>query len=335
MSWGRVHGHEAIVRSFDSAWRRGRLGHAYLFVGPAGVGKHTFARELARSLLCERLSEKLLACGQCSSCALVDAGTHPDLSLAARPEEKVELPIETIRELIEHLSLKPARGGRKVAILDDADDLNEEAANAFLKTLEEPPPGSVLILIGGPTPERQYSTILSRCQVVPFLPLGAKEVDLLLQRHGVTDAARRERLRRVAGGSVGQALALNDEGLWEFRRTLLKAIESEKLEALDLATQWNQHVEEAGKDAGTRRRRAALILKLLIGLLQDALRIAHGVAPLVADKAEAASLEKLAGRLGPEKLLAWIDRAGEADLQIDRRVGIELTIEAFTDALAR
>src|SRR4051812_16934528 len=150
MSWPRVRGHEAIVRSFDAAWRKGRLGHAYLFVGPAGVGKHTLARELARALLCETRGDSLAACGACGSCKLVDANTHPDLTLAARPEEKLELPIERIRELIEHLSLKPARGGRKVAILDDADDLNEESANAFLKTLEEPPPGSLLILIGGP-----------------------------------------------------------------------------------------------------------------------------------------------------------------------------------------
>src|SRR5262245_53663535 len=144
MTWGRVRGHAAIIRSLDSAWRKGRLGHAYLFVGPSGIGKHTLARGLARALLCETASKSLQACGRCASCALVDAGTHPDLILAARPEDKVDLPIETVRELIEHLSLKPARGGRMMAILDDADDLNSEAANAFLKTLEEPPPRSIL-----------------------------------------------------------------------------------------------------------------------------------------------------------------------------------------------
>src|SRR3954465_9140156 len=100
MTWQRVRGHEGIVRSFEAAWRRGRLGHAYLFVGPAGVGKHTLARELARALLCESRGDGLAACGTCGSCKLVDANTHPDLSLAGRPEEKLELPIEMIRELI-------------------------------------------------------------------------------------------------------------------------------------------------------------------------------------------------------------------------------------------
>jgi DNA polymerase-3 subunit delta' len=119
--------------------------------------------------------------------ALVDAATHPDLILTTRPEDKVQLPIELIRELIEHLSLKPARGGRKVAILDDADDMSEEAANAFLKTLEEPPSGSILILIGGRSPDRQFPTILSRCQVVSFGPLSNEQVGSYLREHGVSD----------------------------------------------------------------------------------------------------------------------------------------------------
>ena len=335
MTWDRVRGHETIVKSFDSAWRRGRLGHAYLFSGPTGVGKHTFARELARSLLCETPAGQLQACGKCAACALVDAGTHPDLFLAARPEDKVEFPIELIRELIEHLALKPARGGRKVAIVDDADDLNAEAANAFLKTLEEPPPGSVLILIGGPSPERQFSTILSRCQTVGFAPLPNELVAEFLRHQGIADETKLDRLVRVAGGSPGQALALDDESLWEFRKSLLKALESDPVDAFDLATRWNQHVEDAGKEAGVRRRRTSLVLRLLIGMLQDALRIVHGVSPLVADPTESAVLERVGRRLGAEKLMAWIDRAADADVQVDRKVQLELVVEAFADALAR
>src|SRR4051794_14315205 len=105
MTWARVKGHEAIVRSFDAAWRRGRLGHAYLFVGPTGVGKHPFARELAGAALGEARSDGLEACGRCGGCLLVDAGTHPDLFLARRPDEAVDLPIELIRDLTEHLAL--------------------------------------------------------------------------------------------------------------------------------------------------------------------------------------------------------------------------------------
>ena len=111
MSWSRVRGHEVLVRSFADVVARGRLGHAYLFAGPAGVGKRLFARELAKAMLCESAGETLDACDHCASCNLVEAGTHPDVILANRPEDKVEFPIETIRELTEHLAMKPARGG--------------------------------------------------------------------------------------------------------------------------------------------------------------------------------------------------------------------------------
>jgi DNA polymerase-3 subunit delta' len=221
-----------------------------------------------------------------------------------------------------------------VAILGDADDLTADAANAFLKTLEEPPPGSVLILIGGPTPERQFSTILSRCQVVAFSPLQRELVVELLRHQGITDEARLDRLVRVAGGSAGQALALDDESLWAFRKRLLNALAAPALDVVALATEWNHYVEEAGKEAGVRRRRASLVLRLLIGLLHDAQRVSLGVAPLVADSSEAGALGKVVARHGSEKLMAWTQRATEADLQVDRKVQLELLIEGFADSLA-
>jgi hypothetical protein len=106
------------------------------------------------------------------------------------------------------------------------------------------------------------------------------------------------------------------------------------LDVFELATAWNHSIEEAGKEAGVRRRRASLMLRLLIGLLQDAQRVSHGVSPLVADSTEAGTLRTIADRIGPERIVAWIDRATEADVQIDRKVQLDLIIEAFTDSLA-
>src|SRR5579883_1340364 len=138
VSWQRIRGHDAVVRAFDGVVRSGRLAHAYLFTGPSGVGKRLFAGELAKALLCEAPpGPGLQACDACDACLQVEAGTHPDLITAGLPEDNLEVPIEVIRTLCRGLALKPARGRCKVAILDDADDLNEAAANCFLKTLEE------------------------------------------------------------------------------------------------------------------------------------------------------------------------------------------------------
>ena len=162
MAWQRVRGHEAQVEAFRRAARRGRLAHAYLFTGPAGVGKRLFAVELAKALLCEgNAGDELEACDRCPACAQVEAGTHPDFYPAARPADALEFPIELMRELCQGFALKSARGRGKVVVIDGADDLNRESANCFLKTLEEPPPRSVLILIGS-SPDRQLSTIVSR-----------------------------------------------------------------------------------------------------------------------------------------------------------------------------
>src|SRR5262245_23591155 len=164
VSWQRVRGHEALIQAFDRALQRGRLAHAYLFTGPPGVGKRLFAHELAKALLCENPStDRVEACDRCSACAQVEAGSHPDFFAVSRPEENLEMPIRVMQELCHALSLKPARGKRKIAVIDDADDFNEESANSFLKTLEEPPPHSLLILIGS-SADRQLPTIVSRCQ---------------------------------------------------------------------------------------------------------------------------------------------------------------------------
>lgn len=335
MSWKRVRGHDDLVRAFDHVVRRGRLGHAYLFTGPPGVGKRLFADELARALLCENPpGGRLEACDQCASCTLVEAGGHPDLLLAGRPEESLEVPIEVIRDLSRNFSLKTARGRGKVALLDDADDLNDAAANCFLKTLEEPPPRSVLLLIGT-SADRQLPTIVSRCQVVRFAPLPEALVAELLQQQGIEDAALARRLARLGGGSPGQARALADPELWQFRGTLLERLTQPRFDSMDLARAWTQFTEEAGKEGAAQRRRASLVLRLLTGFLADALAVRVGGLPRRTEPEEMHRLEELAKRIDPDRLLEALERCLEADLHIDRRVQLVLVLEALVDALGQ
>jgi DNA polymerase-3 subunit delta' len=335
MSWQRIRGHELQKRSFERAWQRGRLAHAYLFVGPVGIGKHLFAVELAKALFCVNApADRPEGCGQCAACSQVEAGTHPDCFTARRPDDSLELPIGVMRDFCDKFSLKSATGKGKVAILDDADDLNEEAANCFLKTLEEPPPRSVLILVGTNV-ERQLPTIVSRCQVVRFAPLPDEVVIDLLRAEGGADEKLLPRLARLAGGSPGQARALADPDLWAFRQTFLAGLAGPRPDSVALAKTLTEFVEEAGKESGAQRRRAGLVLRLLIEFLDDALRLALGGTPRQAEPEDLPLLQGLADRLDPERLLEVLDRCLEGDMHIDRRVQLVMALEALLDALGQ
>jgi DNA polymerase-3 subunit delta' len=340
VSWKRVRGHKALVESFQHLVERDRLAHAYLFVGPAGVGKHLFAHELAKALLCDRASpDRIEACDVCASCRLVEAGNHPDLFLAAKPADSPSMPIDVMRELRDNLAVKPARGSRKIALIDDADHFhdpisNHAAANCFLKTLEEPAPGSILILVGTST-DRQLPTVLSRCQVVRFAPLDPALTADILREQGVEDESLLARVLALAPGSPGQAKELADPALWEFRRTLLHGVAALPCDSVDLAAKWLAFVEGAGKEPAALRGRASACMRLLLEFFDDALRLSLGAEPRSGDADDRQVLQALATRTTPERLMEALERTIDADRQIQRRVQLLLIVEALLDALSQ
>lgn len=335
MSWASIQGHEKIIAAFTQAIGRGRLAHAYLFVGPEGIGKKLFAIELAKTLLCENRGEKLDACERCPGCVQVGAGTHPDFQLAGLPEDKHEFPISLMHEVIRNLSMKPARGRHRIAIIDDADEFNEEAANCFLKTLEEPPPRSLLILIGT-SPDRQLPTIISRCQIVRFQPLPDEAIAARLVKESlVKDPQDARRLARLSAGSLGQARALADPQMWTFRQELFDRLSQPRLDSVALAERVVKFVEEAGKESAPRRQRAGLLLKFLIELIRAILLRVHGREPALADPQDVQVLMRLADRATPDQWLELLERCLEADQQIDRRLQLVLVLEALLDAMGQ
>lgn len=334
MGWQRVRGHDVLIQGFRRVVERGRLGHAYLFCGPPGVGKRLFAQELARALLCENPPGSLQACDECPACVQIDAGTHPDFFPVAKPADVLEFPIDLMRSLCGQFALKSARGRGKVVVLDDVDDLNQESANCFLKTLEEPPPRALLILIGT-MPERQLPTIVSRCQAVRFAPLSNALVGELLEANGVSEPGVRERLVRLAGGSPGLALTLSDPALWEMRGKLIAGLSGKPIDSVALVKAWWAFVEQAGKDSAPRRARAQLVLRLVIDFLTDALAVAAGGEARRTGPEDHVSVRQVASRAEAEQLLAILERCLEADQQIDWRVQLELVLEALLDGLAQ
>ncbi len=326
-----------MVESIRRAMLGGRLPHAFLFVGPEGVGKLAFALKLAQTLLCERVPEADLApCGVCPGCVQVVGGTHPDLLRVARPEDKHELPIRVIRDLCLDLGLKPARGGRKVVIIDDADDMNDEAANAFLKTLEEPPDKSVLILVGT-SPETQLDTIISRCRVVRFAPLPEAELAAVLIEQGVVDdSTEAQRLAKLAEGSVARARGLADPALADFRRALFDDIADPMgFDASALARRVETFVKSAGKESSAHRERARLVIGELVRLFRGTIWGAVGLTPPSPDLHDRKAIAALANRLETETILTLADRCLEADYHVRRKLAMNLILGSLAHDIGK
>jgi DNA polymerase-3 subunit delta' len=337
MSWRSIRGHDRALASLRSSARAGRFPHAFLFVGPEGIGKRTFALKLAQALLCERNAEGLLdPCEACPGCLQVEAGSHPDLILAGRPDDKQELPIRVIRDLCAEFGLKPARGVRKVAVVDDVDTMNDEAANAFLKTLEEPPPGAVLILIGTAA-EQQLETIDSRCPVVRFDPLSADDLAGLLVDAGIAaEADEAARLAALADGSVGRSVGLADPELDRYRRDLIDGLTSDRgFDPADHVRQLIEFSKKAGKEVASHRRRASLMIGELARLFRGTLWQTAGLEPPSTDPADRLAIARLAERLEPEDVFLLADRALEADYHLSRNVYMPLVLESLFHDLAK
>ncbi len=225
MPFREICGQDRPLSLLRRAWAGGRLAQAYCFTGPSGVGKRTAAVALAQAVNClaprDRASggDSPDACGVCRSCTRIAAGQHPDVTLVA-PEEKTVITIDQIRDLAARASLRAYEARAKVWILDPAHEMQEPAANAFLKTLEEPPAGSLFVLVTT-TFSALLPTIRSRCQEVRFTALSEDHLQTILQRHG-RSADEAAEVVSVAGGSAGRALALD---LAEFRAARARLIE--------------------------------------------------------------------------------------------------------------
>lgn len=278
----------ALTRDFT------KLSHALLLHGTEGLGKSALALRLAKSLLCAAPTLETQACDRCPSCKRFDAGTHPDLKDVAPMGDSLVIGVDQIREVGEFCTLKPHTALRKVVIVRPADAMNSNAANAFLKVLEEPPSSSVFILIS-PRPTRLPATIRSRCMPVSFRLPRTTDAEAWLQARGVDEPTARLALR-LAGGAPLRALAyaqsaeLRDRDAWA--KDVL-ALQTGAIDPLSCARKWKdygaercldwfqRHVADlararVGKDYAREKRISLKELFRYFDVLSDAKNLARG-----------------------------------------------------------
>jgi DNA polymerase III subunit delta' len=259
MTLDAVQGQPRAVGALRAALRSDSVHHAYLFTGPEGVGKELAAIGLAQALACtERPRE---GCGECSACRRISRRNHPDVTWLMPEEEMVargfagrsdiqgtpsrDIRVDQVRQLQERLSLRALEGARKVAIVASAQQLNPQAQNALLKTLEEPPSGTVLLLLAS-APDKLLPTIRSRCSAVRFGPLPRELIAEIVRRERKLDEPTAALVAVMAGGSLAQALALDVKGLSE-RKAVIERFESVRS---DDARTVLRFAEEFGGDRG-------------------------------------------------------------------------------------
>jgi DNA polymerase-3 subunit delta' len=204
-------GQEKAIVFLRRVAARDKIASAYLFAGIQGIGKTTTAMAFALLLNCMKPGDED-GCGNCSSCRRIVDGNHPDFILVEVDEEKKAISINQIREINRQLAFAPAFGRYRMIIIDPAEKMTTEAANAFLKTLEEPPPGNIFIL-NVRDPKELLPTIVSRCQRVPFKPLPTGEIANWLVKNRGVDTQAAQILARLSEGSLGKALTMAEEDL--------------------------------------------------------------------------------------------------------------------------
>lgn len=323
--WSSLIGHGWAVDILQAALAHERVGHAYLFTGPEHIGKTTLARTFAQALNCLEQDPLRRPCGQCRPCRLIAVDRHPDVRLL-EPEVtargKRSLKIDEVRELQRDLSFAPYEARHKIAILAHFDAASQGASNAFLKTLEEPPPGVVLLLTATEA-DALLPTITSRCRVMTLRPLTAPALQSALEEGWQVPAPDAARLAHLADGRPGWALrALRDPSLLQERQeqlsVLSQALPKDRARRFDLADRLAKN-SEALPD----------LLRTWLTWWRDLTLIAWGnpEQEILVNADRLPELQALAEAWKPQDVSASLARTGEAIWQLEHNANARLVME--------
>jgi DNA polymerase-3 subunit delta' len=318
-----VVGHDWAIQLLQAGLDAGRLPHALLLAGPPHVGKTTLALTVAKAMNCQGQPRP---CGQCRSCRRIAHGNHPDVRIVtAEPGKEGRdgiLKIDQIRALQREAALAPMESSHKVFLLREVERANLPAANALLKTLEEPP-SQVVLLQTSARPHALLPTIISRCQVLQLRPTPLPEISQALQERWGATADEADLLARLSGGRLGWAVQrLNNAATWEERTYRLAQVQ-------ELAEQG--HLARLKVAAGLSRTPQAVLptLELWAAWWRDVLLLQWGCGEFITNVDQGQDLRVQASRFDPFHVRAFLARLQAAPMQLRRNVNARLLLETL------
>jgi len=321
LKFQQIYGHKKPIAILKSAMAGNRVAHAYLFYGREGVGKKTVASVFARALNCPGADPP---CDVCTSCLKAEHKNHPNIIEIAAEGQFIK--IDTVKEIRAKMAFRP-EGGKRVFILQDADKMNAPAANALLKTLEEPSADNILILTTA-RPHALPITILSRCQALPFAPLQKAEVAGFLREKQGFAADEAEAIAAAALGSIGGAIEMKKEDYMTVRNGILKRL------AEDDPSDLIKRIAFARR-LGTEREEISQRLQIMLSAYRDSLVWKEtGEKEMLLFKDWAKAIEALAERLSGREILKNMALVGNALDAISKNSNKTLTLEAMLVRLA-
>ncbi|MCA0454180.1 MAG: DNA polymerase III subunit delta' [Chloroflexi bacterium] len=317
-----VYGHEWAVEHLRKSIANQRIRHAYLIVGAESIGKETLARALAMTLNCTHSDADARPCGQCSSCKRIASGNHPDMIYSELDGTTGALKIEEIRNVTGKIALKPYEARYRVAILRDFDHARPQAQDALLKTLEEPPPQALLILLA-PSTESLLATITSRSQIIHLRPLPVETIyNVLTQQYNI-EHEQADLLARLSGGRMGWALqAIAQPEILEQRTAAINLLE-------DLVPMTRAQRFEIAEDLSKDKLALYPLLELWQSYWRDVLLLCEGVSDQPANVDRRAALEKIAVGTSTEAVLMALKATRTLITNLSTNLNLRLALEVM------
>ena len=335
MPFRDVIGHTRLIDLLARSVAGGSLPPSLVLAGPSGIGKRLAALSVAQSLNCleprlttdDRGRQSIDACGVCAACTRIVRGVHPDVMLV-EPGDNGSIKIDQVREIVDRAGYRPFEGRRRAVIIDDADALVAAAQNALLKTLEEPPPSSVFMLVTS-RPDMLLPTVRSRCPQLRFRPLTASDIATALIARGHSQAEARA-VAATADGSLGRALEASAGELVD-ARDIAQRVLAQASAARDAGRRLDSAKEllaKTGAGGATDREQLATHLRAMSSLLRDVEILASGAdVRALANPDVQPALERLADAYQGERGMHAFTAVDQALAALERNAGVKLVAD--------